>query len=363
MDAHRRYAQCGLPVRTRPSDTIGGKQELNSARRNFVSRRKSNSAFLAYWPVSKWIFLLACALVAASAPMAAIAEDSQESTQEITSPPEAEPALWIVQDNDTSIYIFGTLHVLTADTVWLREPVRTLFLTSDQLVIETIVPTDNLASVMQPYLVNPPGEDLRTILSETQFTELEELVEPTGLGVDLVNLFRPIYAASLVTGRTIERLQISGSWGVESVLLHIARASGMQIEGLESFETQMGYLLQVPMETQIQMLFDVLRRREAAPAAMQALMDGWSAGDVDSVVSILDQEMASYPAFREIMIAGRNRNWAIWIEDRLQRPGQVFLAVGVGHLGGADNLQAVLAQRGIRAERIIYQASDSRGSN
>ena len=53
----------------------------------------------------------------------------------------ATPALWEVSDGDTKIYLFGTFHSLDGRTVWFDDRVRQVFDGSDELVLETIVPS------------------------------------------------------------------------------------------------------------------------------------------------------------------------------------------------------------------------------
>ena len=50
------------------------------------------------------------------------------------------PALWVVNDNDTIIYLFGTFHALDGKSDWFEQAVKTAFSASDQLVLETLVP-------------------------------------------------------------------------------------------------------------------------------------------------------------------------------------------------------------------------------
>src|SRR3546814_5779530 len=39
----------------------------------------------------------------------------------------ADPALWVVKDEDTTIYLFGTVHVLKPGTLWFDDEVRQAF--------------------------------------------------------------------------------------------------------------------------------------------------------------------------------------------------------------------------------------------
>jgi len=47
----------------------------------------------------------------------------------------------------------------------------------------------------------------------------------------------------------------------------------------------------------------------------------------------------------------RNTDWANQIQTILAGSGTGFIAVGAAHLTGEDSVQAILAQRGVVAER------------
>jgi uncharacterized protein len=53
-----------------------------------------------------------------------------------------------------------------------------------------------------------------------------------------------------------------------------------------------------------------------------------------------------------LLIADRNALYGGWIEQRLDQPGTVFVAVGSGHLAGKDSVQNWLSAKGIHARRI-----------
>ena len=53
----------------------------------------------------------------------------------------------------------------------------------------------------------------------------------------------------------------------------------------------------------------------------------------------------------------RNKAWAEWVDNRLDKPGTVFMAVGAGHLAGPDSVQRYLKDRGIASSRISTPAN------
>jgi hypothetical protein len=63
-----------------------------------------------------------------------------------TAPPvEADPAIYVVRDQDTTIFLFGTFHILSDDIEWFNGPVEQAFESSEELVVETL-PVENAAA-------------------------------------------------------------------------------------------------------------------------------------------------------------------------------------------------------------------------
>jgi uncharacterized protein YbaP (TraB family) len=82
------------------------------------------------------------------------------------------------------------------------------------------------------------------------------------------------------------------------------------------------------------------------------MVDGWNRGDARPIEAVVGAVRIQSPAAYRRLFADRNTAWAKWIAKRLDQPGTIFVAVGTGHLVGADNLQAKLAAAGIRTGRI-----------
>ena len=54
--------------------------------------------------------------------------------------PDAEPAMWVVKDADTTIYLFGTFHALDGKRDWFNDEVRAAFDASLDVVLEVLTP-------------------------------------------------------------------------------------------------------------------------------------------------------------------------------------------------------------------------------
>src|SRR3954463_499353 len=62
----------------------------------------------------------------------------------------AEPAMFVVRDADTTVYIFGTFHALDGHSQWFGERVRDAFEQSNELVLETLVPEQPRQAMLLP---------------------------------------------------------------------------------------------------------------------------------------------------------------------------------------------------------------------
>src|SRR5690242_21360121 len=64
-------------------------------------------------------------------------------------PQVARPALWEVSDPDTTIYLFGTIHLLPQNTQWRTPKFDEAVSSAQELVVETLIDEKNPASLMQ----------------------------------------------------------------------------------------------------------------------------------------------------------------------------------------------------------------------
>src|SRR4051794_33504590 len=94
-----------------------------------------------------------CILVAAA--LAAASVEPQPARA--PAPAGDAPAIFVVRDADTTVYLFGTFHALNAKSEWFDDQVRHALEESDELILETLLP-EGRQSTLQPvrnYSVTP----------------------------------------------------------------------------------------------------------------------------------------------------------------------------------------------------------------
>jgi len=268
---------------------------------------------------------------------------------------DADPALWVVRDADTTIYLFGTVHLMKPGLTWFDEGVRKAFDASDTLVLELVMPPeDQMQALIAELGTAKAGPPLPAQLPPAVAARLREALSGLGLAPDALDHDEPWLAAVSLSVLPLRQLGYDDKDGAEQVLSAAARAAGKPIEGLETARQQFGYFDNLSMPAQRQLLATTLDDLPKMGAEIEAMVKDWSAGDADALARLLNEDLDRTPELKQALLVTRNRNWANWIAARMQKPGTVFVAVGAGHLAGGDSVQAELAKRGLKAERVRY---------
>ncbi len=117
----------------------------------------------------------------------------------------ATPALWVVKDADTTIYLFGTFHLLPANLNWNQGPVRAAFESADTLKLEIAnleaeTPAIQAITVQKGML--PQGESLNDGLTDEQKTRLNRIIGETGIPPEAIANMRPWFASVVLAVTT-----------------------------------------------------------------------------------------------------------------------------------------------------------------
>jgi uncharacterized protein YbaP (TraB family) len=264
--------------------------------------------------------VLLAAAIAAAAPSAQAAP--------LTAGDNASPAMFVVHDADTTVYIFGTFHALDGRSEWFKDRVRTAFDSSGELVLETVIPEGPIQ--VKPHFI---GQALPVTPSAS---------------------FLATTRMAISAGRS-QGMQVGN--GADMILRHAAEAQGKPVAGLETLELQLDMFNRMPAtkaapRPQAGEQVDGANPMANMTRVMADMQSAWKHGDQTIFVKMLGQLEKASPDTYRMMFTERNSRWADWIAGRMQTPGVVFVAVGAGHLAGKDSVLVRLAELGIPSARL-----------
>ena len=265
----------------------------------------------------------------------------------------AEPAMWVIRDADSTIYLIGTMHLLKRGGEWSAEKMKKSLHEASELWLE-IADFDNEAAVA-PIVAKfgiDPQHPLSTKLNDEQRKKLEKVTATYTIPAATLEPLRPWLAAVVLSEAMILRAGYDPKAGVERVLAAQAKAEGHKILGLETAEEQMHLLADLSEEEQIAFLDSTLDDLGQGLELIDQLTNAWINGDTETIARISNSEIKEKsPAVYEKLLVRRNIAWAQKIEQILKGSGVHEMAVGAAHLAGPDSLQVQLAKRGIKVER------------
>jgi hypothetical protein len=272
----------------------------------------------------------------------------------IALPARAHPGLWVVKDADTTIYLFGTVHLLPHDTDW-HFPALDQALAGSQKMYVEIVDDDqaNMAALVLRYGMDMahPLSSLLTPFDRGRLERAARLAKVPG-GMAALEVMRPWLAALTLTIAPLTQAGLDPAQGVDRQLRAAMEKAGKPVSGLETAEQQIRFLADMPQSMQLALLRSTLQDTDRASVELKALIDAWKAGD-DAAIARLENDLMKRenPQLYQRLLVERNETWARQIAGMLRQPGTVFIAVGAAHLAGPDSVQAQLKKLGESAER------------
>jgi uncharacterized protein YbaP (TraB family) len=274
---------------------------------------------------------------------------------------EPRPAIWLLSDADTRIYLFGTVHVLHPELRWRSATFNRIARDAQELVLELDEVQMAGGSGMEAFQLMRAAKSVPVLQRVSANRRdgltrmMRELQIPAG---SLDNL--ETWAVAVILGVSQVAREYAGGQGsaaeaagtaagVEETLTREFRASGRPIVGVETAADQIGAFRGMPRSVQQAMLDETVDAYLSGEQAGDPDESDWINGNLDGIAT----EMETLPPeLYESLITRRNRTFADWLVRRLERPGNVLFAIGAGHLAGRVSVQSMLESRGLRVQRI-----------
>jgi uncharacterized protein YbaP (TraB family) len=265
----------------------------------------------------------------------------------------ADPPVWVVHGPHSTIVLFGSVHILPPELNWEPPRLKRAVAHARELWFE--IPLDNAAMgaaavAAEAQGTQPSGQTLSSELTPKDQARLLSLAQTYAVPMEELDRMKPWRAEILLSLASYRDLGASRDLGVEHQILAGARANARRC-AFETPEEQIGYLAQSATTDQIASLEETFDELEAGPASFHRLIHAWMDGDLNALSAEALQPLAkASPAVYRTMVVQRNQRWLRVILDRLGRPGESVMVVGVGHLIGPDGLPTLLRANGIRVD-------------
>ena len=309
--------------------------------------------------VSRFAAGLLAALAASAALAAAPGVAHAEAPGSVSAAPipraeGAGPPLWVVRDADSTVYLFGTVHVLRPGTAWGSDKVDAAFASASDIWVE-IADQDDQAVVMpviQQHGVDP-SRPLSSILSAADFAAFDKVAQANGASGAALDAYRPWLAAFMISMSGPTNAGYRSEAGVDKTLMDRARAQGKALHGFETADIQVRLIAGMNEEAQVAYLNNYVRNADGIVTNLDDTVAAWLKGDAAETgrLNRVNTRDIHEDIHRAALIE-RNADWTNQIETMMQGAGTAFVAVGAAHLMDQDSVIDMLTAKGFTVERL-----------
>ncbi len=260
--------------------------------------------------------------------------------------------LWKISGNglETPSYLFGTIHIINKDKFILEDIVKEKLISSKLFVAE--IDLSDVGAQMK--LLGKMNMDSNLTLKDLLTKEDYEFVKKTakdtfGVSIGLLKGMKPIFLQ--------QSIMMQGMMGkdydsYEMKLLEIAKQNKIPTSGLESIEDQINALGSIPVRKQAQMLLEAMKDISKTRKELDALVDLYLNKDIIGLYEKI-RDSGDYGDFEAELLSKRNHKWIPQIDAMSRKNGQVFYAIGAGHLGGEEGVISLLRKAGFTVTPVL----------
>jgi uncharacterized protein len=268
-----------------------------------------------------------------------------------------EPALWEIHSADSTVYLFGSVHMLPRDWDWRTKPIDAAIRSSDAFVFETAFSPrqmDRIRIFIRERGKLPEDQRLSRMLSPRGLSDFKKALTLTPLDPAAVNGMRPWLALMVLGDYQVQNgpLRSFVEEGVDTMIEEEARERGKPVRQLETAQSQLELLAQATPDDNIEGFELSLHELIAADDTYTQLLEAWTAGRQSEIADILAEQARKNPEEHRLLLGTRNRNWLPQIESLMVSKHTTFITVGAAHLAGRGSVLDMLCARGWTVRRV-----------
>jgi uncharacterized protein YbaP (TraB family) len=263
--------------------------------------------------------------------------------------------IWKATKGASTVYLVGSIHVLSEDYYPLSPALETAFNESSLLVEEVdfgemMNPVAQLTLLQRGML--PAGQTLDTVATPQTMALVNRAAADLGPAIEPLKKFKPWMLAIALQGLELQKAGFNPELGLDKHFYDAAIAAGKTVQGLETVEYQISRFDEMTKEEQDRLLAETLKELDREKASISKLADAWKNGDTATIEQIMLKDLKDDPAMYQRLLVDRNRNWLPKIEALFGRPSKAFVVVGAAHLVGPDGLVQILRAKGYAIQQL-----------
>lgn len=272
------------------------------------------------------------------------------------------PAIWRVSDEDSTLYLYGTVHLLPSDLSWQRDDMREAFADAGTVFFEadhTGAPGLRAEALATREGLRRDGQRLTDTLDNYQANLLEAVANNGRIDLAALDAMQPWLATELITLSAARAAGLSSDLSADEALKSRADRMGKNVVYFETAEDQVRQVSELPEAVQIAVLTNAMERFDEMAPRLGEIAQRWAAGDIERLQALVSANPDDVlEGYLEAVLLDRNERWGDRLIRFLEGRGTGFAAIGAAHLLGENSLIDVLEDEGYDVQRYLAFLGD-----
>lgn len=260
-------------------------------------------------------------------------------------------SVWEVTKNGNTVYLGGTLHILSPGDYPLPTAYDKAYKNADTVVFETDLAALNSPEFTQKTMALMMYTDGRTIkddLSLETYQQLSDFLASRGLSIQQVSVMKPSMLGITLSMLEMQRQGLT-SQGVDNFFFELASKDDKHIDWFETPEEQLTILANLGQGEEDAYIRYTLEELKTMPDLLGPLKKYWRNGDMTGLYEFSMAEFkADYPDVYADVLTTRNKAWLPKIERFLTTPDTELVLVGTMHMAGEEGVLSMLKAKGYK---------------
>jgi len=268
---------------------------------------------------------------------------------------QADSPVWKVVKGDRTIFIGGTVHLLTPSDYPLPDAFEHAYASSSIIVFETDIQklqTPEFQQAMIQQVAYPEGETLKDTLDQETYSKFLDYLDQRGIPHGNIIKFKAGMVSITLTMVEMQRLGLTGT-GVDQFYNLRALNDHKEIGELETVDEQIAFIAKMGEGKESELIEYTINQINELPKLMNEMKKAWRDGDSQKLNEVgIEPIKKGFPDIYADLILNRNNAWMLKIDAMLETPEIEFVLFGALHLAGDDGVLAQLKAKGYTIEKL-----------
>jgi len=263
--------------------------------------------------------------------------------------------LWKVAGKNNTLYLLGTIHVMPDNIYPLPQAYYDAFEDAEKLVFEIDESIQDQAAMQASVLEFaqlPKGKKLKDVIGDENYAEIRALAKKNKVPMMMIEPFDPWFSGTTLTAMEYLNAGFSPDNGVDQHFMRKAQQAGKPILGLESIEDQFSIFDSMSIDSQVEMLVEVLKKEVDVKEFAYEMLEDWQSGDMQGLEELFMAEFKQAPEMYDALLVKRNHNWLEQFQPMLRDTDDYLVVVGTAHMLGDDGMVSLLENQGYEVEQL-----------